>query len=227
MPCSTKSKPQAFKLGFTLSELLVSLTVLGLIAGLTVPSIITSVEKSKRQALLKEGFQIISSIVQAGYLNGDFASITSWDVVNDKGTGSIVDYFNQKLNAAYRCNTNDTTRGCGRNMNTLVIGGARNWSGTTRWNHNAVWIMPSSAMYWINNSGLNNANGVFFNIASDAYATDLYISGNNPSVIHFFCNLSDILNNAYSAYGASNVKPGTCGMMYGGLGDFPYTGLTN
>ena len=47
MICSkqaTSHKPQAFKLGFTLSELLVSLAVLGLIAGLTVPSIVVAVQ---------------------------------------------------------------------------------------------------------------------------------------------------------------------------------------
>ena len=47
---ATSHKPQAFKLGFTLSELLGSLAVLGLIAGLTVPSIVASVENSKRRA---------------------------------------------------------------------------------------------------------------------------------------------------------------------------------
>ena len=87
--------------------------------------------------------------------------------------------------------------------------------------------MPSKAMYWITHPSFTNANGFFFEIASDAYATDLYLGGNNPSILHIFCNLSDIPNNTYSAYGASNVKSGTCGMMYGGLGDLPYTGLTN
>ena len=43
----TSHKSQAFKLGFTLSELLVSLAVLGLIAGLTVPSIVVAVDRSK------------------------------------------------------------------------------------------------------------------------------------------------------------------------------------
>ena len=178
-----------------------------------------SVEKSKRQALLKEGFQTISSIVQAGYLNGDFNNITSWDIVNQKGLGSIVDYFNQRLNAAYRCNTNDTTKGCGRDMNTLIIGDARNWSGTTNWNHNAVWIMPSKAMYWINAPSQLNSGEIVWDVTSDAYATDLYLTGNNPSMVQFVCNLSDTLNHTYSVYGASNVKPGMCGYYNGGLGN--------
>jgi prepilin-type N-terminal cleavage/methylation domain-containing protein len=53
----TSHKPQAFRLGFTLSELLVSLAVLGLIAGLTVPSIVASVEKSKKEPSSKKRFK--------------------------------------------------------------------------------------------------------------------------------------------------------------------------
>ena len=184
---------------------------MGLIAGLTVPSIITSIEKGKRQALLKEGFQTISSIVQAGYLNGDFANITSWDIVNQKGAGSIVDYFNQKLNAAYRCNTNDTTRGCGRNQNTIVLDGVgRPWNDATAWNHNAVWILPSGAMFWMNGQTQINANGMVWNVTSNAYATDLYLGGRNPSIGVFFCNLTDTPSNTYNPFVLYDVKPGMC-----------------
>ena len=218
-PQTTNHKPRlTFKIGFTLSELLVSLAVLGLIAGLTVPSIVTSVEKSKRQSLLKEGFQVISSIVQEGYMNGDFDNITSWDIVNQKGAGSIVDYFDKKLNATYRCNTSDTTKGCGRNTNTLIIQGVRFASGT-QWNHNGVWIMPSGAMYWFNLSSQVSRQAIMWDVASNAYSTDFYLGDNNPSTIHCWCNLSDTPNNTFSAYGLSNVKPGTCGMMLGGLGN--------
>ena len=204
---------------------------MGLIAGLTVPSIVISIEKSKRQALLKEGFQTISSIVQAGYLNGDFANITSWDIVNQKGAGSIVDYFNQKLNAAYRCNTNDTTTGCGRNQNTLVWKSTitygtvsfplnfRPWNSSTEWNHNGVWILPSGALFWMNSQGQINANGMIWSIASDAYATDVYLGGESPSMIHFFCNLTDTPSNTVSVTGVYNVKPGMCSYIYGGLGN--------
>jgi prepilin-type N-terminal cleavage/methylation domain-containing protein len=80
-PQATSHKPQAFRLGFTLSELLVSLAVLGLIAGLTVPSIIAAVDKSRTTAQFKEAQQIIQEIMSAGYQNGDFQNITSFDIV--------------------------------------------------------------------------------------------------------------------------------------------------
>ena len=206
---STSNKPRlAFKWGFTLAELLVSLGVLGLIAGLTIPSIVTNVEKGKRQALIKEGFQAISSIVQAGYMNGDFDDITSWDIVNQKGTGSIVDYFNQKLNATYRCNTNDTSKGCGKYMSALLLpNGTRPWSSPVPWNHNAVWIMPSRAMYWIHGTSRVDRNRIEWDITSDAYAADLFIGGKNPSTVILYCNLSDTPNNPYNV---KPTQPGNC-----------------
>ena len=69
MICSKQAT--SHKLGFTLSELLVSFAVLGLIAGLTVPSIVTSVDRSKNKALFKETFQLISEITYNGVINGD------------------------------------------------------------------------------------------------------------------------------------------------------------
>jgi prepilin-type N-terminal cleavage/methylation domain-containing protein len=111
-PQATSHKPQAFRLGFTLSELLVSLAVLGLIAGLTVPSVINSIETVKKRALAKEALQIITDITSAGVLNGDFSTITSWDTVNQNGPTSITGYLTSKLNAR-QCVTSDiTSPGC-------------------------------------------------------------------------------------------------------------------
>ena len=73
-----QSSSQAVKLGFTLSELLVSLAVLGLIAGLTVPSIVTSVENSKRKAILKEGVQLFSDLVADYAMNAPSQDFRTW-----------------------------------------------------------------------------------------------------------------------------------------------------
>lgn len=47
--------------GFTLSELLISLSVLGLIAALTLPAIFNSVNKAKRSAIIKETLNAIQT----------------------------------------------------------------------------------------------------------------------------------------------------------------------
>ncbi|MCX5920958.1 MAG: type II secretion system protein, partial [Candidatus Melainabacteria bacterium] len=97
--------------GFTLSELLVSLAVLGLIAGLTAPSVVNSVEISRQKAVLKEDIQAISQIIQEGYLDGTFASITNWSVLNT--TDPIVQYFTSKLGGVVKqCARGTVTGSC-------------------------------------------------------------------------------------------------------------------
>ncbi|MFM7389441.1 MAG: type II secretion system protein [Vampirovibrionales bacterium] len=54
--------------GFTLSELLISLAVLGLISALTLPSIFNNFQLSQRKALFKETLQMISTATQADFM---------------------------------------------------------------------------------------------------------------------------------------------------------------
>ena len=73
--------------GFTLSELLVSLAVLGLIAGLTVPTIVNAVGSGKRKALFRETAQLVAQVVQEGVLTGELTP-------DDAGETWIVNHLN-------------------------------------------------------------------------------------------------------------------------------------
>ena len=89
--------------------------MLGLIAGLTVPSIVVSVDKSNNKAKIKEAFQTLTAITQEGVLNGDFASITDWNLTTSTNPKGIVGYITSKLNYSKQCLTTDTTsEGCKR-----------------------------------------------------------------------------------------------------------------
>ena len=87
--------------GFTLSELLVSLAVLGLIAGLTVPTIVNAVESGKRKALFRETAQLVAQVVQEGVLTGELTP-------DDAGETWMVNH----LNAVKTC----LTRICPENI---------------------------------------------------------------------------------------------------------------
>ena len=84
---------------------------MGLIAGLTVPSVVNSIEISRQKAVLKEDIQAISQIIQEGYLDGTFASITNWSVLNT--TDPIVQYFTSKLGGVVKqCARGTVTGSC-------------------------------------------------------------------------------------------------------------------
>ncbi|MFM7390447.1 MAG: type II secretion system protein [Vampirovibrionales bacterium] len=87
------------KKGFTLSELLISLAVLGLISALTLPSIFNNVEQAKKKAALKEAITTLSQIVYQANAEGvqpaDFAT-----------------YFASKATLARWCPTSAENEGC-------------------------------------------------------------------------------------------------------------------
>ena len=209
----TNHKPRlAFK-GFTLSELLVSLGVLGLIAGLTVPSIVVSVDKSKNRSILKEAFQIVSTITNAGVLNGDFDNITSWDFVTDNGAGSISNYISSKLNYSKQCLTSDvTSNGCTTGFPKVLNAGLA-LPNSTHNRHNARWILPNGAKIQFHRVGTDTTNGNFmvWTMTSKGCATELKSGGTNPDTIVIECRVTEnstVLDN----WGlGQHLKPGMCG----------------
>ncbi len=164
--------------------MLVSLAVLGLIAGLTVPGIVVSVDKSKNRAILKETVQLLSQITQAGVLNGDFQSVTNWDITSS-GTGSIVDYLSSKLNFTKQCLKTDTSSaGCVRAYPGVTPAHATN-------THNARWILPSGAKVQVQQPIYVTPSYILWTITSKAYANDMVHTGSNPDMIHLVCNLTE------------------------------------
>ncbi len=84
------------KKAFTLTELLVSMAVLGLIATLTLPHMFMSADRAKKRAVFKEAYQALAQATHAAMMEG---------VTDSRG---IVDYFNaQKV-----CKNNSLTEGC-------------------------------------------------------------------------------------------------------------------
>jgi prepilin-type N-terminal cleavage/methylation domain-containing protein len=199
----SSSQAVKLKLGFTLSELLVSLAVLGLIAGLTVPSVVQSVERGKNRSVMKEDFQVLSAIIQAGVLTGDFDALTSWDIVNENGSTSLAGYFNSKLNSVRQCLTGDfTSQGCLKNPATN--GGDDNDSN----NHNARWVLPNGSKVRIHRISQLVPNQLIpLVILSKADQTMNVITGNNVNTVYTRCNVgsSSVVVNGIT------LKPGTCG----------------
>ena len=160
--------------GFTLSELLVSLAVLGLIAGLTVPSVTAAVDKGRNRSALKEAFQTISAITQAGMLSGDFANLTEWTVGNATTATGIVTYITSKLNYSKQCLDTDTTSdGCKRGL----TGQAANHSSNA---HRARWILPNGVKVQASPSLVAwSATAMVWTVTAKAYAADMVTTGTN------------------------------------------------
>jgi prepilin-type N-terminal cleavage/methylation domain-containing protein len=80
------------KKGFTLSELLISLSVLGLISALTLPSVFNAVKKQKDKAIVREGFNTMVNVSTDSYNEGAVTSATTY-----------IDYVKKNMNVTYYC----------------------------------------------------------------------------------------------------------------------------
>ena len=221
-PQATSHKPQAtshkpFRLGFTLSELLVSLAILGLIAGLTVPSIVVSVQKAQNKTLQKEAIQTIGAIIQDGVMNGDFSSITNWDI--QSSSSPVITYFTSKLNAI-QCPKNTLTPPCDHNNTNTPA----NVSNATN-NHSGRWVLPNGTKVWFygTNTGAfaQGANSTGFLIQIDSKPTGTNLKALGGDQLMLACNISETTNLGTNY---QPVKPGMCGpwdtndaIVYNGL----------
>ncbi len=194
--------------GFTLSELLVSLAVLGLIAGLTVPSVIQATERGKQRGLLKESIQAISEIVQEGYLNADFAAITDWTI--DSTTDPIVQYFTNNLGGITRqCATGNVTAPCNMRQGTAATSDA-----TVA--HAARWVMSNGTTLFMSGGNVG-ASSLTFVINTKPQANSGI--GNQMAII---CNIADTVRTAQYT-GATPLKPAQCGPFWAATTNSFYT----
>ena len=94
-----------YKYGFTLAEVLITLVIIGVIAALTVPSLIQRTEKQEYVARLKKAQSVLQNAIykigiDQGYPPGDYSFVTS--------TNDFLDGFEKVVHKARRCKgTND------------------------------------------------------------------------------------------------------------------------
>ena len=92
------------KRGFTLSELLIALSVLGVIATFTIPKILDSGSNAQRNAILKEAHAALELASYEGYTLGQ---------VNENiAYASVINYFMGKLNNVKQCPNDMVAEGC-------------------------------------------------------------------------------------------------------------------
>ena len=79
---------------FSLTELLVSLGVIGLLAALTGPGLMNNVQLARQKAIYKETFTAISLILKSGVDTGE---------IGTNNTNGLVALMDAKLNAPSKC----------------------------------------------------------------------------------------------------------------------------
>jgi prepilin-type N-terminal cleavage/methylation domain-containing protein len=197
------SKPTSHQQGFTLSELLIGFVVLGLIAGLSIPSILVSVENTSTRSVIKEHFQTIADMTRTGVLSGDFSSMADWNLTTSTNPKGIVSYVSSKLSYTKQCFANDiTSEGCKRGAPTQAANDVSNA-------HNARWVFANRSKLQARNASAWNGTYMTWTINTKAYANDMIDTGANLDTVIITCNVSDTTQVQNSV----TLKSGSCGAL--------------
>ena len=86
---------------------------MGLIAGLTVPSVVNSVNISKERNAAKEAYQALSAAIQQAYMEGTLAGMSATDRSLTNPNSAYVKWFRSTFSGIY-CENGDVTGKCSR-----------------------------------------------------------------------------------------------------------------
>ena len=100
-----KSALPSRQLGFTLAEILIVLTIIGVMAVMTIPSLIQNANSQHKIAMFKKAFNAVSNAYAT-----EFATKTPPTTSSDKDYKLVYDALANQLNVKYYQNTNTKTK---------------------------------------------------------------------------------------------------------------------
>lgn len=180
------------KEAFTLAEVLITLGIIGVVAALTIPTLIQNYKKREIETSLQKIYSTVNQAIKKAEL--DYGEYENWEFTSD-GSNALDQYFIPYLNVSKIEPSTHTNNCTGRRMyladGSLLIGSACNFFG--------YWIdfcYYPKAKNWKGNSG----NGCFESDGSkSAFWFTFSTSKNNPGKIPF-------LNSPFIPYIGSDVK---------------------
>ena len=163
------------------------------------PSVVNSVEISRQKAVLKEDIQAISQIIQEGYLDGTFASITDWSILNT--TDPIVQYFTSKLGGV--------VKQCARGTVTGSCNTYHDFRGPTNVfnDHSGRWVLSNGTTIALTGGGFVNSGYIFILLnAKPEFNNGV---GKQMGIV---CNIADVpWTNPWQATSLPVLKSAQCG----------------
>ena len=91
---------------FTLAEVLITLGIIGVVAAMTLPTVINETENKQLEAALKKSFSALSQVTLR-VVNEDLGG-----VIDANSAWALREYFVKYYNGAKICSGKDTTNGC-------------------------------------------------------------------------------------------------------------------
>ena len=90
-------------LGFSLAEVLTTLTVIGVVASMTIPILVQSHEEKVTVAKLKKAYSILDEATKLSNLDNGLWKISTTSTETDTGSGLAYNYYKNYLNIVKDC----------------------------------------------------------------------------------------------------------------------------
>ena len=88
------------KSAFTLAEVLITLGIIGVVAALTIPSLISNYQDKQFKTAYKKAYSDISQVVQEGIIENQFTRTTKW---NGEALSQEMNLFREKFKITVDC----------------------------------------------------------------------------------------------------------------------------
>ena len=112
------------KIAFTLAEVLITLGIIGIVAEMTIPTIINKAEKIATLSMLKKEYSMLSSLFNTAVAEN--GPITTWGLVGWGDTTGMVNIYKTilapKLRISKYCGTDWTDTSCWAHPNYYIDG---------------------------------------------------------------------------------------------------------
>lgn len=91
---------------FTLAEVLITLGIIGIVAAMTLPSVINNTKNKQLEAALKKSYSALSQVTQRVVM------LDLGGVIDANSAYQLTDFFVKYYNNSNKCSGNDTNNGC-------------------------------------------------------------------------------------------------------------------
>ncbi len=86
------------KEGFTLAEALITLVIIGIIAALTIPSILINTEQNEYRSALKKALSTLNSVIELNIALEGYGPIETVDMKTPDDEDSLYNFFRKRMN---------------------------------------------------------------------------------------------------------------------------------
>ena len=184
---------------FTLTEILVSLALLGLIVAFAIPKVLQAANEATLRTSYKTTVETVQKIVSNGMINGDFKGLSDFDVATS--TSGLTAYVGRQINGT-ACEDGNAT-----NPNCQMLWGTGAAVPTPVTGTSARWILPSGARLWIPEAlGADGLLRFRIDARIDGESTNDSTSPDLADLLELTCNLND----ATVTFLGNPLRPGEC-----------------